>query len=89
MELELTSDQEFFAETTRKFLEDKADVTTLRGLRHDDRGYEPGYWRQGVSWGGRRSSSPRMTAAGASAARGSRTSCSSRTSSVVTRHRDR
>jgi len=51
MELELTSDQEIFAETTRKFLEDKADVTTLRGLRHDDRGYEPAYWRQGCELG--------------------------------------
>src|SRR5580700_794290 len=51
MELELTSDQEFFAETTRKFLEDKADVTTLRGLRHDERGYDPGYWRQGCELG--------------------------------------
>ena len=51
MELELTSDQEFFAETTRKFLEDKADVTTLRGLRDDERGYDPAYWRQGCELG--------------------------------------
>ncbi len=51
MELELTSDQEFFAETTRKFLEDKADVTTLRGLRHDEQGYDAGYWRQGCELG--------------------------------------
>jgi alkylation response protein AidB-like acyl-CoA dehydrogenase len=51
MELELTSDQEFFAETTRRFLEDKADVTALRGLRHDESGYEAGYWRQGCELG--------------------------------------
>jgi alkylation response protein AidB-like acyl-CoA dehydrogenase len=51
MELELTSDQEFFAETTRKFLEDKSDVTALRGLRHDENGYDPGYWRQGCELG--------------------------------------
>lgn len=51
MELQLTSDQEFFAETTRKFLEDKADVTALRALRHDSSGYAPDYWRQGCELG--------------------------------------
>jgi alkylation response protein AidB-like acyl-CoA dehydrogenase len=51
MELELTSDQEFFAETTRKFLEDKADVTALRGLRHDEMGYDAGYWKKGCELG--------------------------------------
>src|SRR4051812_36743855 len=51
MELQLSSDQEFFAETTRKFLEDKADVTALRDLRHDEKGYDPAYWRQGCELG--------------------------------------
>lgn len=51
MEPEITSDQELFAETSRKYLEDRADVTTLRGLRHDDRGYDPEYWRQGCELG--------------------------------------
>ena len=30
MELELTADQEFFADTTAKFLDDKASPTDLR-----------------------------------------------------------
>jgi alkylation response protein AidB-like acyl-CoA dehydrogenase len=51
MELELTADQEFFAETTRKFLHDKATPTDLRALRHDPVGYPPGYWRQGAELG--------------------------------------
>jgi alkylation response protein AidB-like acyl-CoA dehydrogenase len=51
MEPVLTSDQELFAATTRKFLEDKADVTTLRQLRHDERGYDPAYWQQGCELG--------------------------------------
>ncbi len=51
MEPELTSDQQFFAETTRRFLDDKVDVTTLRNLRDDERGYDPTYWRQGCELG--------------------------------------
>lgn len=51
MELELTSDQEFFVETTEKFLDDKADPTAVRALRHDDRGYDGAYWKQGCDLG--------------------------------------
>ena len=51
MELELTADQEFFAETTRKFLHDKATPTDLRALRDDPVGCPPGYWRQGAELG--------------------------------------
>ena len=51
MEPQLTSDQQLFAETSRKYLEDKADVTTLRQLRHDERGYDPAYWQQGCELG--------------------------------------
>src|ERR1700722_8123452 len=51
MELKLTSDQEMFSDTTRTFLADKVDVTTLRTLRHDERGYDPAYWRQGCELG--------------------------------------
>jgi len=51
MEVDLTSDQEFFVDTTRKFLDDKSDVTTLRSLRHDERGYDEPYWRQGCDLG--------------------------------------
>jgi alkylation response protein AidB-like acyl-CoA dehydrogenase len=51
MELELTADQEFFAETTRKFLEDKATPTDLRALRQDPAGYSEAFWRQGAELG--------------------------------------
>ena len=51
MEPELTSDQEFFVETTRRFLDDKVDVTVLRSLRDDEQGYDPTYWRQGCELG--------------------------------------
>jgi alkylation response protein AidB-like acyl-CoA dehydrogenase len=51
MELELTADQEFFTDTTRKFLHDKATPTDLRALRHDPIGYSPDYWRQGAELG--------------------------------------
>ena len=51
MELVLTPDQEFFAETTAKFLEDKASPTDLRALRHDPAGFSPAYWRQGAELG--------------------------------------
>ncbi|MGD9796773.1 MAG: acyl-CoA dehydrogenase family protein [Acidimicrobiia bacterium] len=51
MELELTSDQEFFAETTRKFLEDKTPVSELRAMRHDPAGFKADYWRQGAELG--------------------------------------
>jgi alkylation response protein AidB-like acyl-CoA dehydrogenase len=51
VELELTSDQEFFTETTGKFLEDKAPVVELRALRHDPVGFSRDYWRQGAELG--------------------------------------
>jgi alkylation response protein AidB-like acyl-CoA dehydrogenase len=51
VELELTSDQEFFAETTRKFLEDKAPVQALREMRDDPVGYKQDYWQQGAELG--------------------------------------
>ena len=51
MELDLTADQEFFAETTAKFLDDKASPTDLRALRHDPAGCTSAYWRQGAELG--------------------------------------
>jgi alkylation response protein AidB-like acyl-CoA dehydrogenase len=51
MEPELSGDQEFFAATTRKFLDDKADVVVVRGLRHDERGYDAAFWEQGCELG--------------------------------------
>jgi alkylation response protein AidB-like acyl-CoA dehydrogenase len=51
MELELTDDQEFFADTTAKFLDNEANPTVLRSLRHDPAGYAADYWRQGAELG--------------------------------------
>ncbi len=51
MELDLTPDQEFFADTTAKFLDDKATPSDLRALRHDPAGFSPAFWRQGAELG--------------------------------------
>ncbi len=51
MELELTADQEVFAQTTTKFLDDQASPTDLRALRHDPTGFSSTYWRQGAELG--------------------------------------
>jgi alkylation response protein AidB-like acyl-CoA dehydrogenase len=51
MELELTADQEVFAQTTSKFLDDQASPSDLRALRHDPTGFASTYWRQGAELG--------------------------------------
>ena len=51
MDLELTSDQEFFAETTRKFLGARVPASELRALRNDQSGFPPEYWAQGAELG--------------------------------------
>jgi alkylation response protein AidB-like acyl-CoA dehydrogenase len=49
--LELTSDQEFFRETTARFLLEHAPAAELRRLRDDAAGFDPGYWRKGADLG--------------------------------------
>ncbi len=51
MLLELTSDQEFFRETTEKFLGEKAPVGELRRLSQDPVGFDRDYWRRGNDLG--------------------------------------
>ncbi len=51
MLLALTSDQEFFRETTGRFLTDLVPVAELRRLRHDPQGFTDDYWRQGAELG--------------------------------------
>jgi alkylation response protein AidB-like acyl-CoA dehydrogenase len=51
MQLQLTSDQEFFRETTARFLDDHASVGAVRSLRHDPLGFDPGLWRRGAELG--------------------------------------
>jgi alkylation response protein AidB-like acyl-CoA dehydrogenase len=49
--LELTDDQEFFRETTARFLDEYAPVGVVRGLRDDPSGYAPEYWKRGAELG--------------------------------------
>ena len=51
MELELSSDQELFVETTRRFLEAECPIAEVRALYESERGFEPEYWRRGAELG--------------------------------------
>jgi alkylation response protein AidB-like acyl-CoA dehydrogenase len=51
VELEITSEQELFVETTRKYLADQAPVAALRALRDDPTGFDRGYWARGAELG--------------------------------------
>ena len=51
MEVTLTDDQQFFRDTTRKFLESECPITKVRELAGSDAGFERDYWRQGAELG--------------------------------------
>src|SRR5689334_22458174 len=51
MQLDLSSDQEFFRQTTARFLEDQVPVARLRDLRGDAAGFDRDYWRRGAELG--------------------------------------
>lgn len=51
MQLELSSEQEFFQKTTARFLEDNVPVTELRRLRDDPAGFKRDFWRRGAELG--------------------------------------
>ncbi len=51
MELTLTDDQEFFRDTTRRFLTTECPLTEVRALASSDAGFTPEYWRQGAELG--------------------------------------
>ncbi len=51
MLLDLTSDQEFFRQTTAKFLESQVSIEAVRALREDPAGYGADYWRRGAELG--------------------------------------
>lgn len=51
MRFDLTSDQEFFRETTARFLADQVPVATLRALRDDPSGTPEGFWPRGAELG--------------------------------------
>ncbi len=75
MLLDLSSDQEFFRETTARFLAERVPVAELRRLRDDPAGFADDYWRQGAELGWTSLLVERgRTAAARSAATGSSTS---------------
>lgn len=51
MELGLTDEQSFFAETTRKFLADKCSITAVRALESTPDGFERDVWKAGCELG--------------------------------------
>ena len=51
MEVTLTDDQEFFRDTTQRFLAAECPLTTVRSLTASDAGFETSYWRQGAELG--------------------------------------
>jgi alkylation response protein AidB-like acyl-CoA dehydrogenase len=51
VELDLTSDQELFVDTTRRFLEAESPLTTVRDLYEDPVGFTRDYWRRGAELG--------------------------------------
>lgn len=51
MLLHVNSDQEFFRDTTAKFLTEQVPVDELRRHRHDPAGFDASYWRRGAELG--------------------------------------
>ena len=51
MLLDLSPDQEFFRETTARFLAAHAPVDELRRMRHDAVGFDRDYWKRGAELG--------------------------------------
>ncbi len=51
MLLNLSEDQQFFRETTDRFLSEQAPPDSLRQLREDPAGFDRGYWRRGAELG--------------------------------------
>jgi alkylation response protein AidB-like acyl-CoA dehydrogenase len=47
----LTEDQQFFRETTERFLVEHASPDTVRALRGNPTGFDPTYWRRGAELG--------------------------------------
>ena len=51
MQLELSEDQAFFQQTTRKFLTAECPIATVRSLEDDPAGFTAEYWQQGAALG--------------------------------------
>ena len=51
MELELTEEQAFFVDTTRRFLDSECGIPAVRNLADDPLGYDPAVWARGAELG--------------------------------------
>jgi alkylation response protein AidB-like acyl-CoA dehydrogenase len=51
VEISLSGEQEFFRDTTRRFLATECPTTTIRELTTDPRGWTPDYWSRGAELG--------------------------------------
>jgi len=51
MLVEPTAEQDFFRETTARFLAARAPTSQVRRLRADPLGFDPAYWREGAALG--------------------------------------
>jgi alkylation response protein AidB-like acyl-CoA dehydrogenase len=51
VELELSEDQAFFQQTTRRFLAAECPLTVVRALESDPAGFSPDYWIRGAELG--------------------------------------
>jgi alkylation response protein AidB-like acyl-CoA dehydrogenase len=51
LRLDLGADEQFFRETTSRFLDELVPVDEVRRLRDDPDGYDPSYWRRGAELG--------------------------------------
>ncbi len=51
MQLDLSPDQQVFAETTRRFLVDRCPPAEFRAKRDDPAGFDAEYWKQGATLG--------------------------------------
>jgi alkylation response protein AidB-like acyl-CoA dehydrogenase len=51
VDVDLTEEQEFFAQTTRKFLAANASITAVRALESNPDGFDRDYWRAGCELG--------------------------------------
>jgi alkylation response protein AidB-like acyl-CoA dehydrogenase len=51
MDTELSDDQDFFRETTRKFLDAESPLSRVRALIDDPAGFDPAVWAQGAELG--------------------------------------
>ena len=52
MDFDLTEEQQLFADTSRRFLADECDLSTVRRLAETDAGFAADWWRQaaGLGW---------------------------------------